>query len=84
MKTVGQFPPYLRDLVKVGEQTGELGASLEKIGVRYEVLIKRQMETIMSFVQPTIVAVMGLLVGLVAWSMMAGIFETMHRLQGHA
>ena len=32
MKAVGHFPPNLRDLVKVGEQTGDLGPTLEKVG----------------------------------------------------
>jgi general secretion pathway protein F/type IV pilus assembly protein PilC len=83
MKTVGQFPPNLRDLVKVGEQTGELGTCLEKIGKRYEKLIKRQMDAIMSLVQPIIILVIGCMVALVMWSMLSGIFGAMHAIRGH-
>ncbi len=84
MKTVDQFPANLRDLVKVGEQTGELGVCLEKIGKRYEKLIKRKMDQVMSVVQPVIILVIGSAVGLVAWSMLAGIFQAMHAIRGHA
>ena len=82
MKAVGHFPPNLRDLVKVGEQTGELGSTMEKVGERYEKLIQLRIDRIMSIVPLIIIAALGLMVLLIAWSMLSGIFVAMHGLQG--
>jgi type II secretory pathway component PulF len=82
MKSVGHFPPNLRDLVKVGEQTGDLGGTLEKVGERYEKMIQMQIDRIMSIVPQVITVALGLMVLLIAWSMLAGIFQAMHGLQG--
>jgi len=81
MKAVGHFPPNLRDLVKVGEQTGDLGATLEKVGQRQEKLIQLRVDRIMSLVPLVIIVVLGLLVLLVAWSMLSGIYGAMEGLQ---
>jgi general secretion pathway protein F/type IV pilus assembly protein PilC len=51
MKAVGHFPPNLRDLVKVGEQIGDLGGTLEKVGQRYDKLIQLQVDRIMTIFQ---------------------------------
>jgi len=83
MKTVGHFPANLRDLMKVGEQTGELGATMEKVGHRYEKVIQTRIDRIMSLVPIIIIAVLGLMVLLIAWSMISGIFEAMKGLQKH-
>jgi type II secretory pathway component PulF len=83
MKSVGTFPPNLRDLVKVGEQTGDLGATLEKVGERYEKVIQLRIDRIMSVVPLLIISALGVVVVLIAWSMLEGIFTAMHGLQGH-
>ncbi len=74
MKSVGHFPANLRDLVKVGEQTGDLGVTMEKVGQRYEKIIQQRVDRIMSIVPLVIIALLGLMVLLIAWSMMSGIF----------
>jgi general secretion pathway protein F/type IV pilus assembly protein PilC len=83
MKSVGHFPPDLRDLVKVGEQTGDLGATMAKVGERYEKLIQGRIDRIMSIVPLVIIGAMGLMVLLIAWSMMSGIFGAIHGMQSH-
>ena len=82
MKAVGHFPANLRDLMKVGEQTGELGSTMEKVGERYEKIIQMRIDRIMSIVPLIIIAALGLMVLLIAWSMLAGIFEAMKGIQG--
>jgi len=84
MKAVGHFPPNLRDLMKVGEQTGDLGGTMEKVGERYEKIIQLRIDRIMSIVPLIIIAALGLMVLLIAWSMLSGIFQAMHGLQGHS
>jgi type II secretory pathway component PulF len=82
MKAVGHFPANLRDLMKVGEQTGELGSTMEKVGERYEKIIQQRIDRIMSIVPLIIIAALGLMVLLIAWSMLAGLFKAMQGLQG--
>jgi len=83
MKSAGHFPPNLRDLVKVGEQTGDLGLTMEKVGQRYEKIIQQRIDRIMSIVPLVIIMAMGIMVLLIAWSMLSGIFQAMHGLQAH-
>lgn len=81
MKSVGEFPANLRDLVKVGEQTGDLGGTMEKVGERYDKIIQLRIDRIMSIIPLIIIAALGLMVLLIAWSMLSGIFVAMHGLQ---
>jgi type II secretory pathway component PulF len=80
---VGQFPPALRDLVKVGEQTGELGTTLEKVGERFDKQIQQSIERIMSLVPIVIISALGAMVALIAMSMLSGIFQAVHAMQSH-
>ncbi|HUB65992.1 MAG TPA: type II secretion system F family protein [Candidatus Methylacidiphilales bacterium] len=84
MKTAGNFPADLRDLVKVGEQTGDLGATLEKVGQRYEKVIQQRIDRVMSIIPPVIIAVLGIMVLLLAWSMLSGIFRAIDALHNQA
>ena len=83
MKSVGHFPANLRDLVKVGEQTGDLGFTLEKIGQRQEKMIQQWIDRIMALVPVVIIVPLGLMVLLVAWAMLSGIYVGMEGLQKH-
>ena len=83
MKTVGHFPPELRDLVKIGEQTGELGPTLQKIGERFDKVIQQRIDRIMSLVPLMVIVVLGGMVFLIAWSMLSGIFQAVHGMQVH-
>jgi type II secretory pathway component PulF len=83
MKTVGHFPAGLRDLVKVGEQTGDLGTTLEKVGQRFDKVIQQRIDRIMSLVPLVIIVALGGMVFLIAWSMMSGIFQAVHGMQTH-
>jgi type II secretory pathway component PulF len=68
--------------VKVGEQTGDLGSTMDKVGERYEKIIQLRIDRIMAIVPMIIIAALGLMVLLIAWSMLSGIFVAMHGLQG--
>jgi type II secretory pathway component PulF len=82
MKSVGHFDDNLRDLLKVGEQTGDLGSALDKVGTRYEKEIQLKIDRIMSIVPMLIIGALGAMVVLIAWSMLEGIFKVMTDLQG--
>jgi general secretion pathway protein F len=83
MKSAGHFPASLRDLVKVGEQTGELGVTLQKVGERFDKTIQQKIDRIMSTVPLVIIVVLGAMVFLIAYSMLTGIFGAMQGMQTH-
>ena len=76
MKRVGFFPPLLLDMVAVGEQTGQIGESLERAAARYDKELEKDIAKISALIQPVIVVTMALLVGVMAYMMISVIFET--------
>jgi len=81
LQRVGEFPPTLIDMVSVGEQTGDLATSLEKIGTRYDKELNIKIQRLTAVIQPTIVIFMALMVGVVAYSMITGIFQAVSGLK---
>ena len=77
LKRVGHFPPLFTDMIAVGEQTGDLGFALEKVGRRYEKELDRKIQRLTALIQPAMIVFMALIVGVVAISMLMGIFESM-------
>ena len=76
MKRVGFFPPLLLDMVAVGEQTGQIGESLERAAERYDKELGKDIEKISALIQPVIVVIMAVLVGIMAYMMITVIFDT--------
>ncbi|HSI86712.1 MAG: type II secretion system F family protein [Candidatus Methylacidiphilales bacterium] len=77
----GSFPTALLDFIVVGEQTGNLALALEKAGARYDKVLTRSIAFLTALIQPTIVIAMALLVGLVAYSIISGIFAAVSGLR---
>jgi type II secretory pathway component PulF len=83
LRRVGGFPALLVDIIAVGEQTGDLSAAFEKIGVRYEKELAKKIQRLTSLIQPVVIVLMALLVGLVAYSIITGIFQAVSGLRVH-
>lgn len=78
---VGHFPPLFIDMVSVGEQTGDMGAALNKVARRYDLELSRRIQRLTALIQPIIIVVMALVVGAVAYAMISGIFQTISGLR---
>ena len=76
------FPSVFVDMVVVGEQTGNLPVALEKAGGRYDKELNVAIATLTSMIQPAVIVVMAGVVGIVAYSMMGGIFQAVSGLRG--
>ncbi len=76
------FPPMFVDMIVVGEQTGNLPGALEKAGARYDKELNAAIATLTSMIQPAVIVVMAGVVGVVAYSMMGGIFQAVSGLRG--
>jgi type II secretory pathway component PulF len=75
LQRVGEFPPLFIDMVSVGEQTGDLAKALDKVGKRYDKELNIRIQRLTSLVQPVVILVMACMVGLIAYSIINGIFD---------
>ncbi len=76
MEKAGIFESGLIDMVRIGEDTGQLAPSMSKAGGRLDREFGRAIERIASVIQPAIILVMSLVVGLMAYMMISVIYET--------
>jgi len=81
LQRVGEFPPLFIDMIGVGEQTGDLAQALEKIGRRYDKELNIKIQRLTSLVQPVVILVMAGMVGLIAYSIINGIFDAVSGLR---
>lgn len=75
LQRVGSFPPLFIDMVTVGEQTGDLSKALDKVGRRYDKELNIRIQRLTALIQPVIIFVMAGMVGLIAYSIVNGIFD---------
>jgi type II secretory pathway component PulF len=70
------------DMVIVGEQTGDLARALGKSGAKFDKELTHRIERLTALVQPVVILVMAGMVGLIAYSIINGIFDAVSGLQG--
>ena len=75
MKKSFYFPPYVANIISVGEEAGTLEKSLKRIAVSYEQEISRLMRTLTSLLEPVMILIMGLIVAFIVVSMLLPIFQ---------
>ena len=76
----GAFPPLLIDMVSVGEQTGKLDTALRRAAERYDKELDKSLSRIMALIMPSILIIMALLIGTMAYLMITAIFQTISNL----
>jgi len=76
MEKAGTFESGLIDMVRIGEDTGQLATSMAKAGERLDREFGRSIERIGSIIQPAIILVMSVVVGVMAYMMISVIYET--------
>jgi len=81
LRRVGFFPPVMMDILAVGEQTGDIASSLERAARRYDKELTSRIGHLTTLVQPAIILMVALFVGVVAYSMIAGILTSVSSLK---
>lgn len=81
LQRIGEFPPLFIDMIAVGEQTGDLAQALERIGRRYDKELNIKIQRLTSLVQPVVILVMAGMVGMIAYSIINGIFDAVSGLR---
>jgi type IV pilus assembly protein PilC len=69
------FPPMVSQMVKVGEETGELDGMLGKIADFYEDEVDASIAAITSIIEPIMMIGVGMMVGIIVISMYLPIFK---------
>ena len=76
MEKAQVFELGLIDMIRIGEDTGKLAESMSKAGERLDREFSRSIDRIASTIQPAIILVMSVLVGVMAYMMISVIYET--------
>ena len=74
----------LVDMIAVGEQTGQLGKALEKCAIRYDKELDKRIKRMTSLISPVILIFMAVVVGVVAFSIVAAISQSVSGIRGRA
>jgi type IV pilus assembly protein PilC len=75
------FPPLVSQMVKVGEETGELEKMLDKIADFYEDEVDTSIQTLTSIVEPLMMLGVGAIVGVIIISMYLPMFKLLQLVQ---
>jgi type IV pilus assembly protein PilC len=69
------FPPMVSQMIKVGEETGELDKMLGKIADFYEEEVDASIQTLTSIIEPVMMIGVGLMVGIIIIAMYLPMFK---------
>ena len=69
------FPPLLADMIRVGENTGNLEDNLSYLAEYYEEEVDNKLHGMTSLLEPVLLLIMGLIVGFVALSIITPIYS---------
>ena len=72
------FPPNLLEMIRIGEHTGDLGATMRRSADRCGRELEKSLERLMAMLQPVIILVMAALVGVMAYMMITIIYDTVN------
>lgn len=75
LRRSGEFPPMVIHMISIGEKTGELPDMLRNIAETYEEQVNTKIEGMTSLVEPVMIIGMGVVVGIIVFSVFMPIME---------
>ncbi len=75
MERSGFFPPMAVQMVRVGEETGELGKMMNHVAVYYKQTIEEFMKRFGTMIEPVMLVFMGGIIGVIVISMFLPMFN---------
>ncbi len=80
LRATGVFPPMVAQMIGAGETTGSLDVMLAKIAEFYEDEVDVSVAGLVTVIEPVMIAVLGVIVGVVVVSMYLPLFELINQL----
>ena len=75
MKESGVFPPMLIHMVELGQRSGEIEGMLIKVAEIYDEDVRLSLDALVSLLEPVIIVIMGLFVGLLVLAILLPILN---------
>ncbi len=75
------FPPMLVEMIRVGEETGELDAMLDQAAGFYELEVEQSVKTLTSIIEPLILVLLGGVIFLIVLSVFVPMFNMANVIQ---
>jgi general secretion pathway protein F len=75
LKKSGMFPPMVIQLIRAGEESGELEEMLEKAADLYDDDVEAAIASLTSIIEPAIILLMGVIVGFIVIAILLPIFD---------
>jgi general secretion pathway protein F len=72
-RTRAPFPPRMGTMLRIAEEQGNLGEGLLDLGNHFEKALQRRIQRLMTLLEPAVIVVTGLVVGLMVLSMFTAI-----------
>jgi len=69
------FPPVAVNMVAVGEETGSLEITLDRVADTFETETDRVIKTITTIIEPVMIVIMAVIVGFIVFAMIMPIFQ---------
>ncbi|WP_033375527.1 type II secretion system F family protein [Leeia oryzae] len=76
----GCFPPLMREMLHVGEQTGTLASALQHLQALYEQDIQATEARLLALIQPTIMVLLGAMLGWMLMAVFGVIYDNLDRM----
>lgn len=80
LEATGLFPRLVIQIVKVGEETGNLDANLEQAADHYAEEVDYRLKNLIAVLEPALVIVVGMMVGFIAISVIAPMYSLVNAL----
>lgn len=75
LKRSGEFPPLILHMISIGERTGELPQMLEMVSKTYEEQVSVKIDRFTSLLEPVMIVVMGLAVGIIVMAVFSPLLQ---------